>query len=157
MSSIDFDGDGYSDVIYGDWNAQSISGWDGSLNSSGGSFMYFFSGAGLNDGDVYDLSGDSDFFLTGPDDFDYLGSGLGGGDYNNDGYDDLIISTPGSDANGEDNSGCVYIVDGEDGLNGGGSAMSHLSTTNPFAAKMRTSFLAGMHSLRLLTLTTTGS
>ena len=89
LSSIDFDGDGYSDVIYGDWNGQSAS-FNGNLSSTGESFMYFFSGANLNDGDVLDLSGDSDFYLTGPDDFDYRASGLGGGDYNNDGYDDII-------------------------------------------------------------------
>ena len=34
LSSIDFDGDGYSDVIYGDWNGQSAS-FNGNLSSTG--------------------------------------------------------------------------------------------------------------------------
>ena len=46
----------------------------------------FFSGAGLNTEVL--TPAEIQTFLTGPDDFDYLASGLGGGDYNND--DDLI-------------------------------------------------------------------
>lgn len=120
LSSIDFDGDGKADVIYGDWNAVDT-GWN-STSPNGESYMYFFSGDSLNDGDAYDLSGDADFFLTGVSDEDYLGSGLGGGDYNADGYDDIIISAPGDNSSSATDAGCVYIVDGENGLNGGGSA-----------------------------------
>jgi hypothetical protein len=46
---------------------------------------------------------------------DALGSSLaGGGDFNRDGLDDLVISAPGSDAAGTDN-GAVYVVWGQSG------------------------------------------
>jgi hypothetical protein len=55
---------------------------------------------------------DADLSIDGANSQDYLGMGLGGGDLDGDGYDDLLVGAPGSDE-GASGGGAWYVVPGD--------------------------------------------
>lgn len=90
-SSNDFNGDGYSDVFLG-YPGQGAGSIQMYLGRAGGSFLGIFLGA-LSVGDTGDQFG-----------FSHAAAG----DFNGDGYADLIVGAPGSDIGGMD-AGRAYL------------------------------------------------
>lgn len=108
----DFNGDGFDDLIVG------ASGADANGNGeSGESYVVFGSAQGFPARfDLATLDGSNGFVLSGRAVGDRVGSAVSGaGDFNGDGFDDLIIGAPGTDSyqSGQD-SGEVYVVFGSD-------------------------------------------
>ena len=101
----DVNGDGYNDLIIG--------APDNSQNGWSAGCAYVFLGRS-------EMSKAADLVLAGRTDGDYMGTSVANaGDVNSDGYDDIIIGAPGSDATGG-NSGSAYIYYG--GLNADSTA-----------------------------------
>ena len=109
----DVNGDGFDDVIVGVPYA-SPNG-----DASGSSYVVFGRAAGF--GNVFDLSslnGNNGFRLDGEREFSDAGFAVSGiGDFNADGFDDLMIGAPGADPDGF-RVGASYVVFGKaDGFN----------------------------------------
>jgi hypothetical protein len=111
QGALDFDGDGFDDLFYGDHYGASSSYRRG--------YVPFFSVGGLS-GSSYDLYDDYDFYLQGDNSGDGLGWSIGGDDVDGDGYDDVLLGAP-FDDNGASNGGCVFLVSGQAGLSGNAS------------------------------------
>ena len=109
-SAGDVNGDGYDDIIIG------ASGADPNGESSGSSYIVFGKATG-DFGRTIELSeidGSNGFRIDGERKFDYSGISVSSaGDFNDDGYDDIIIGAPYADSNGNWNSGSSYIVFGK--------------------------------------------
>jgi len=105
----DVDGDGFGDVIIGALSADANGAPD-----SGASYVIFGKAAGFAaDLNLSALDGTNGFKLSGAAPEDRLGFSVSGaGDFNADGFDDLIISARFADANGAD-SGASYVVFGK--------------------------------------------
>ncbi|MCC6608010.1 MAG: FG-GAP repeat protein [Anaerolineae bacterium] len=101
----DVNGDGYADIIVGEYR------YDNGQESEGGAFVYYGSASGLA-GSTPDWSGESDQASAA-----YGYSVSSAGDINNDGYGDVIVGAPYFD-NGETDEGRVYVYTGTvNGLN----------------------------------------
>ena len=107
-SAGDVNGDGYDDVIIGAYRA------DPNAPDSGSSYVVFGKASGF--GPIVNLSaldGSNGFRLDGENEGDQSGSSVSSaGDFNGDGYDDLIIGAKLADNNGDD-SGASYVVFGK--------------------------------------------
>ena len=105
-SAGDVNGDGYDDIIIGAPYAE---------EHSGSSYIVFGKATG-DFGRTIELSelGSNGFRIDGERKFDYSGYSVSSaGDFNDDGYDDIIIGAYGADWNGNWNSGSSYIVFGK--------------------------------------------
>jgi hypothetical protein len=100
INHLDMDGDGFPEVIYSD-------SWDGAGDTGK---IYAFNGASLVDGD-YALLTDNDWRIDGRHAYDYVGSQLGGGDLDGDGYDELLIGAYGDD-HPDPKTGSIFIMAG---------------------------------------------
>ena len=115
-SAGDVNGDGYDDIIIG------ASGADSNGNINNGSTYVVFGKAGGFSGtvDIGALDGSDGFRIDGENTGDVSGRSVSSaGDFNGDGYDDIIIGAPGADHNGVDHygigSGSSYVVFGKEG------------------------------------------
>ena len=112
----DFNGDGIDDLIIGAPGAEPRG------SNSGAAYILFGNDqrfpAQL---DLDNLDGSNGFVLVGESDGDGAGSSVSGaGDFNSDGFDDVIIGAPSADP-GADGSGRVYVVFGSDKIGASGS------------------------------------
>ena len=107
--STDFNQDGYSDLIIGSpsKNADDI-------EDSGGVWIFFG-----GEGGIYSEIGSSKFIHQGlemiptiPEQSDHWGFTLETGDFDLDGFGDIVISAPGKTINGKENSGEITILYG---------------------------------------------
>ncbi|SOD22187.1 beta strand repeat-containing protein [Nitrosomonas ureae] len=105
----DINGDGFDDVIIGTWGADDPNG-----RFSGSSYVVFGKASGF--GAAFTLSGldgSNGFRLDGESEGDLAGSSVrSAGDFNGDGFDDVLVGAPGTDFNG-DSSGSSYMVFGK--------------------------------------------
>ncbi len=120
-SAGDINGDGIDELIIGARNA-------------GESYVVFGSssgfGASLN---LSDLDGSDGFVINGIDAGDYSGSSVSSaGDFNGDGFDDLIIGASGADPNGNQAAGESYVVFGSSIGFGASLNLSSLDGSNGF-------------------------
>jgi len=99
-AGFDANGDGTGDYIIG-------AGYNDDADTSAGAAYIVYGGAS---GQVYLY--DADSILRGEANADRAGAAVAvAGDVNVDGHDDILVSAPGSDANGT-GSGCVYLLYG---------------------------------------------
>lgn len=103
MMAADFDGDGFDDLAIG------ASGEDAGALNAGAIVISYGAGAGLGARNVHwDQAALGGVNNAG----DWFGTALSYGDYNNDGFDDLAVSSPGETVAGNVNAGLVYVVYG---------------------------------------------
>ncbi|MBL8498494.1 hypothetical protein ABF87_02530 [Nitrosomonas sp. JL21] len=107
-SAGDVNGDGFADLLIG------VVGSDPSGGYSGSSYVVFGKTSGFSATfDLSSLDGNNGFRLDGVATYDKSGTSVSNaGDVNGDGLDDVIVSAPYADPNG-DNSGSSYIVFGK--------------------------------------------
>jgi Ca2+-binding RTX toxin-like protein len=128
-SAGDVNGDGFGDLIIG------ASGADPNDSYSGAGYVVFgHAGSFAADLDLATLDGSNGFKLSGTTMFDFTADSVASaGDFNGDGFADLIIGAQGVDTNGY-SSGAAYVVFGHAG---------------PFAANLDLSTLDGSTGFRL--------
>ncbi|HEV2818747.1 MAG TPA: FG-GAP-like repeat-containing protein, partial [Allosphingosinicella sp.] len=101
----DVNGDGYDDLIVGVPGADLSSGNDG-----GEAFIVFGKASGFGPIDLATMTARDGFEIQGAEPGDLAGTGIGAaGDVNNDGYDDIIVGSPGALGS---NEGAAYVVFG---------------------------------------------
>ncbi len=107
----DVNGDGFQDLILGAEGANPGGRWD-----AGEVYVVFGRGVTLPTPIV--VSDSADVIIEGVDDRDRAGIGLASGDFDGDGYDDVLIGADLADPGGRWNAGEVYVVYGSSGLAG---------------------------------------
>lgn len=124
----DVNGDGFDDVIIGARSA----GIDG--KASGAAYVVFGKAAGFDATiQLSDLDGSNGFRLAGVAEGDKAGRSVSSaGDFNGDGFADVLVGAVGSDANGVD-SGAAYVVFGKASGFSASLDLSNLSSTDGFA------------------------
>ena len=105
MGHADLDGDGFADVIYGNARGSVSSTWYCGR-------VFGFSGADLASGGDLDLEDDADMDLHSEEQSAALGAGMGAGDIDADGYDDLLVAAPGAKDGSAYTTGVIYILEG---------------------------------------------
>lgn len=104
----DFNGDGIDDVVVGASRAPGFS-----TSSAGRAYVVYGRGAGfsINMG----ATDPGTMEVIGTESYGYLGRSVaGGGDFNRDGYDDVVLGAPYQDPGSATNAGAVFVVLGGD-------------------------------------------
>ena len=109
VSAGDINNDGYDDIIIG------ADGADPNGHNSGATYVVFGKESGFSRTmDLSELDGSDGFRINGENAGDYSGDSVSSaGDFNGDGYDDIIIGADEADSNGE-RSGSTYVVFGKE-------------------------------------------
>ncbi len=116
LAAGDFDGDGYDDLAIGAPEE------DTSGDKAGQVVVVFGASGGLNTNDNQAFTQDSDGVADSTEKNDRFGFTLAAGDFDDDGYDDLVVSAPHEDTGGKDNAGVIHVLFGtSSGLTGIGS------------------------------------
>jgi len=123
-SAGDVNGDGYDDIIIG-----ANSGDPNGNSNAGESYVVFGQAGGFAASfDLSTLNGSNGFVINGIDTSDFSGTSVSSaGDFNGDGYDDILIGAADADPNGNSNAGESYVVFGQAS---GFAANLDLSTLN---------------------------
>ncbi|HBB34412.1 MAG TPA: hypothetical protein DDZ80_24050 [Cyanobacteria bacterium UBA8803] len=138
LAAGDFDGDGYQDLVIG----SPLEDW-GTLKDTGLVSVVYGSTNGLNTNrnqywnqDSYGILDQSEY--TAPssgddvsiDDTEQFGSSVATGDFNGDGYDDLLVGVPGESVGSIHNAGAVHAIYGsQTGLTHQGNQLFHQNST----------------------------
>jgi hypothetical protein len=127
-SAGDINGDGYDDLIIGAYGSD-----PNGYSFAGRAFVVFGQSSGFSSTvDLGSLSGPDGFRLDGLAEGDYLGKAVGSaGDYNGDGYDDLIIGARRAEPD-PDSTGEVYVVFGKSETFGAAFDIQTLNGSNGF-------------------------
>ncbi|MBP6058863.1 MAG: FG-GAP repeat protein [Nitrosomonas sp.] len=127
-SAGDVNGDGFDDVIVGAPKA------DSNGDNSGVSYVIFGKASGFDATlALSNLDGSNGFRLDGISAEDYSGKSVSNaGDFNGDGFDDLIVGSYAADANG-DGSGASYVVFGKASGFSATLNLSNLSSSDGFS------------------------
>ena len=109
-SAGDINGDGYNDIIIGAYGAD-----PNGVTSSGSTYVVFGKESGFSRTiDLSELDGSDGFRIDGENTGDWSGYSVSSaGDFNGDGYDDVIIGARNASLNG-DYSGSTYVVFGKE-------------------------------------------
>jgi flagellin-like protein len=108
VSSGDFNGDGFDDVLIGAFSA------DPNGVNSGASYIIFGSN---NLSESIELS-NANVTFNGKVSLDNAGSSVSSGDFNGDGFDDVLIGAKGADPNSDSAAGESYVVFGSADFSG---------------------------------------
>ncbi|OQX96042.1 hypothetical protein B6I21_02275 [candidate division KSB1 bacterium 4572_119] len=113
ICSGDINGDDIDDIIIGAYYADP-------MGRNGGGIVYGFFGNSTFSQDTFlNLSAsNADFTIYGPSNNSQLGRSVAIGNFNNDIYDDIIISAPYHSENGIQSRGAVYILNGSSTISG---------------------------------------
>jgi Ca2+-binding RTX toxin-like protein len=124
----DVNGDGFDDLIIGARSA------DPNGNLSGQSYVIFGKSDGFDSTlQLSNLDGTNGFTINGINASDYSGwSVSNGGDFNGDGFDDLIIGARSAGPNGNGSSGESYVIFGKSDGFDSTLQLSNLDGTNGF-------------------------
>ena len=123
----DFNGDGLDDLIVG-------APYNGDGGTGAGEAYVIYGSANPSDitGTVLDSLGTKGFTIRGAAAADYLGGSVsGGGDFNGDGLDDIIVGAPYNDDSGS-NAGAAYVIYGKSGGHSGVIDLASLTTAQGF-------------------------
>ena len=99
---VDFNNDGFNDLVVGAPGER-----PGGGPKSGFAYVFNGSNSGLNPSQELDQAS-----LGTNEAGDLFGKALAVGDFNNDGFDDLVVGAPGESPGGDPQSGFAYVFNG---------------------------------------------
>jgi hypothetical protein len=121
LTAGDFNGDGKDDLVIGS-SRETING----IEETGAVNVIYGSSTGLastNNQFFHEATAGLNSFLGSQD---WFGASLGVGDFNRDGFDDLVVAAPYKDLYGKSNAGVIYVLKGSStGLTTQGSLVLH--------------------------------
>ncbi len=126
-SAGDVNGDGFADIVVSSWRASPNGTY------SGAGYVVFGKAGGFSaEIDLSSLTGSNGFKLSGAAAGDFSGYSVSSaGDFNGDGFADIIVSAHGADPNG-DSSGSAYVVFGRASGFAANVALSGIDGNNGF-------------------------